>query len=200
MTDLNNLRYAAWKTADDHGFHDTEPRLDADEALMLVVSEAGEAADAFREAKLAKWYECPECEDDSDERVTMPPNRYPTEAHVCPRCGFCGAGKPCGFASEVADTFIRLLDLSGTLNVDLNALGIEIVPTGLQMPLRPRPLKELYAVVQAITFDMDPVVAIENGLRQTARCAAALGFELLPAVREKMAFNKTREHLHGKNC
>lgn len=54
---LKELQYECWKTAENHGFHDAGQSFG--DKLMLMVSEASEALEAFREghAPGESWYD-----------------------------------------------------------------------------------------------------------------------------------------------
>lgn len=95
---LQDLVDRAYDNSYNHGFWDEQkvvgPKLNQElvqktipEKLMLIVSEAAEALEAYREGKL----EATERED----------------------------GKPEGFPSELADLCIRVFDLAGALDINL---------------------------------------------------------------------------------
>jgi len=104
--DLNELRDAVHKNAVDHGFYDIDTsmlnRHNVLEKLMLVVSELGEACEAYRKGHYAK----PQRTDyklfgDADFKTMFEINVKDT------------------FEDEIADTIIRLLDLSGYMGIDI---------------------------------------------------------------------------------
>lgn len=105
---LRELQKECWQTAESHGFHDIGQTVG--DRLMLIVSEAGEALEAYREghAPNESWYEK-------------------------------DGTKICGVPSELADIIVRVLDMAAVYEIDL-----------------------------------------------------------LTVMLEKMAYNKTRPHLHGK--
>ena len=92
---LNELRDKAYKIADEHGFHENN---DFARTLMLIVSELSEAMEADRNDKWAK-----EC----TNKTPLLDTEY--EAFVKGTV-----------EEEIADAFIRLLDLAGTWNIDLD--------------------------------------------------------------------------------
>lgn len=71
--------------------------------LLLVHSELSEAVEAMRDAR-----PCPKGAPDVDYDDLRAVTRW--------------NGKPEGFAVEIADTVIRLLDLAGQIGLDLDAL------------------------------------------------------------------------------
>jgi len=95
-------------------------------------------------------------------------------------------GKPCGFASELADIIIRALDWAG-------ACGEDATPTG--PPCRGglwHRLREL-----GRTIDRAPMAAIIFEVFHLAHHLGIMGPELEFVVHEKHEYNKTRPHRHG---
>jgi NTP pyrophosphatase (non-canonical NTP hydrolase) len=95
QTTLNALRDECHAASASKGWWDTKENVHADnipQKLMLIVSEAAEALEDFREGKMEATYV-------ADVR---------------------GNNKPCGFPSEMADIIIRCFDLAGWLKIDLD--------------------------------------------------------------------------------
>lgn len=89
---IQEMQDRAWKRSEDSGFHSSPEQLNIPSKLMLVVSELSEALEEYREGK--------------------------------PLVYFSGSGldllsKPEGIAAELADAVIRIGDLAGILNFDL---------------------------------------------------------------------------------
>ena len=80
------------------GFWENERNVG--EMLMLVVSELGEAMEAHRKNQFANW--------DSYQKEAPQDDKKAFENHIKDT-----------FEDEIADTVIRLLDLAGGLNIDL---------------------------------------------------------------------------------
>ena len=99
---LNELRDRAYKTACEHGFHDEE--LSNEHCLCLVISELMEAVEADRKGKqpLIEQFNC---------GMSYPKNNL-KQVYDC-----CIKGT---VAEELADAVIRLLDLAGLRNLNLN--------------------------------------------------------------------------------
>jgi len=89
---LNDLRDLCYASAKAHGFYDIGLR-NLGEQLMLIVTELAEAM----------------------EEVRLKPREGLRVGLSDPE------GKPCGFPSEIADVFIRLFDLCGSLGIDIEA-------------------------------------------------------------------------------
>lgn len=86
-TGLRELSLECWQIAEDHGFHDAGQSFG--DKLMLIVSEAAEALEDFRDGHDPGelWYE--------------------------------KGTKPCGVPSEIADIIIRALDVGVEYGMDL---------------------------------------------------------------------------------
>lgn len=93
---LNKLRDQIHEWACRKGWWPKKPNIG--EKLMLVVTELAEAMEDYRRGSSVTYFDPNEwVVDDKGKRMF----------------------KPCGFASEIADTFIRLLDLCGHLGIDI---------------------------------------------------------------------------------
>ena len=104
--DLNKLRDRAYRCACEHGFHDKE-YSDA-HWLMLVITEISEAVEADRKGKHAKIMEY---------------NNWINKFHSDKEKAFISDFE-CyikdSTSDELADVIIRLLDLAGLRNIDIN--------------------------------------------------------------------------------
>jgi transcriptional regulator with XRE-family HTH domain len=110
---LNELRDAAFKYAEMHGFHKRKANLG--ERLMLVVSELSEALEADREGKWAPKDLTGETE--YGKNVTTKLNDIIPES-LSPDTY---AGEIRGTVEEeIADAIIRLCDIAGVYNIDLD--------------------------------------------------------------------------------
>jgi NTP pyrophosphatase (non-canonical NTP hydrolase) len=123
-------------------------------------------------------------------------------------------GKPCGFPTELADTLIRILHLSGQLGVDLDgALSLARVHT---QPFMPKSnlhvgwfLMEITAAVVMAYRSEAPVndphvktfgpfaVHLAAVVIRLMELAELLDINLEYEVQVKMAYNETREKRHG---
>lgn len=105
--DLNALRDRAYKTACEHGFHDTE--LSNEHCLCLVISELMEAVVADRKGKRSKI-----------STFNMDYNRYPALVNEEKRfiCAFEKHIKD-SVEDDLCDAVIRLLDLAGLCSIDI---------------------------------------------------------------------------------
>ena len=95
---LNELAAAAHNNAKEKGFYDNPLRVG--ELLMLAVSELGEAMEAHRKGIF--------CDANAFENIEKYGVKDAFEECIKDR-----------FEDEIADTIIRLLDLSGFLGIDI---------------------------------------------------------------------------------
>jgi len=104
---LNELRDEIHKNAINHGFYDTDEDKNVLVKLMLIVSELGEACEAYRGEKYAnidrhkveKWY---------IEKSNLNLEGIAFKMYIKDT-----------FEDEIADAIIRLLDLCGHLGIDI---------------------------------------------------------------------------------
>jgi|SRR5882672_4837501 len=99
---LNEVRDDALANAIEKGF----TQATFLEAIMLIVTEAAEAAEDFRNGKLP------------NESWSEPKNAWVDDAFVQV------PGKPCGIPSELADIVIRVAHLAGVYGINLD-LAVE---------------------------------------------------------------------------
>lgn len=115
---LTELQARCYSQAADKGFHDYRPENDrADlsylmEKLTLIHGEVSEAAEELRKGHPVDLNYYPADANDT----TAPLYREP---------GTGGGGKPEGFPAELADVLIRILDLAGARDIDIEAAVIE---------------------------------------------------------------------------
>ncbi len=107
---ITELRDRAFENAKNHGFH--QDNQNVGEMLMLVVSELSEALEADRKRN----YSC----DTHTSWLKMYANR-PTEDDGDTFDMIFAEEVKDTFEDEIADALIRILDLAGYLNIDLEA-------------------------------------------------------------------------------
>jgi NTP pyrophosphatase (non-canonical NTP hydrolase) len=109
---ISEMQQKAYQCSKDHGFHDDEANEHVGLKLMLIVSEASEALEEFRDDK-------------SLTEMVLP--RYEETKYGM---------KPVGFASEIADILIRCGDLAGMLGFDLEKAVEEKMAFNLSRPFK----------------------------------------------------------------
>lgn len=177
---LNKWRDRAYKTACDHGLHDKE--LSNEHCLCLVISELMEAVEADRKGKRAdresfkSSYENEEPHDDANFECCF--EKYIKDT----------------LPDELSDAVIRLLDLAGLRNFNLNRFSpVDVVS-------RKKTFTEnIYAIVKEI---MDRKYSLEEQVNyvitQVFALADILGVDLLWHINQKMRYNELRPKLNGK--
>lgn len=132
---LNGLRDDAHGNAVAHGFHD-EPRTVGD-GLMLIVTEAGEAYESFREGdapselryeeKVAAYGQSgePLLDDEGKQVFASVRRRDPFPKKVDGSDDADRPRKPVGVPSELADIIVRVLDFSGEHGIDIERAVLE---------------------------------------------------------------------------
>lgn len=104
---ISEMQSLAYSNACEKGFHDKEEGLDPNvipEKLMLIVSEAAEALEVYREG-----------------HPMLPSYRLLDQ-------------KPVGFDSELADIVIRVADLAGHLGINLERAIVEKMTYNARRP------------------------------------------------------------------
>lgn len=177
---LNELRDRAYKTACKHGFHDEE--LSNEHCLCLVISELMEAVEADRNNKYAdrksfkSYYEDEEPHYNADFK-------YSFEKYI----------KDC-VEDELADAVIRLLDLAGLRNLNLNRFALVNV-----VSKKKTFTENIYAIVKDImNYKYSLEEQVNYAITQVFVLSDILDIDLLWHVNQKMRYNELRENKHGK--
>jgi NTP pyrophosphatase (non-canonical NTP hydrolase) len=180
MKDLNELRDRAYKTACEHGFHKEE--LSDKHLLMLVITELCEAIEADRKGKKIdiKQFEC---------GISYPKNDFKQVYEYCIKGSV---------EEELADAAIRLLDLAGLRDIEVQR--IETMEAAYVSLFKSMPFPEcIYDIVMNIT-------KCERTIRPCVNLSLAIIFalaesrdiDLLWHINEKMKYNELRPNKHGK--
>ena len=186
--DLNALRDGAYKTACEHGFHDQE--LSNEHCFCLVISELMEAVEADRKGKRANV-------DRYNKKIANSRICQGLDPDIPKERGYEVAYNETikgSIEEELADAVIRLLDLAGLRNFNLNRFS------PVNVVLRKKTFTEnIYAIVKEI---MDSKYSLEEQVNyvitQVFALADILGVDLLWHINQKMRYNELRENKHGK--
>lgn len=189
---LNELRDLAYKTACEHGFHDTE--LSNEHFLCLVISELMEAVEADRKGRFAK---VPVDKKGTifDERTFHYQNKYFAE-------NFEVYIKDC-VEDELADACIRLLDLCGLRNIDIKEFSEEEIDDLSESCNGETFTESIYAISTIpIRYEYEYGYSFEEQLNYMLLAifglAKHLNMDLLWHIETKMRYNELRENKHGK--
>ena len=188
-TDLNKLRDRAYKIAKEHGFHEKE--FSDEHWLMLIISEIGEAVNADRKGyhanlKEFEFYE----KQNEDKRFSSGFNEKTfREDHECYIKD--------SVEDELADVAIRILDLSGLINVDLsnNRPSIFHYVVSEKKSL----CENCYNIVMNITNYRGSIFGMLNDvIRQVIELAKFYSIDLFKFIDLKMKYNELRPYKNGK--
>ena len=175
--DLNDLRDKAYKNACEHGFHDQE--LSNEHCLCLIISELMEAVEADRKGKQF--------------------NKDAKETHeLIQNVKFCKVifdnyikGS---VEEELADAVIRLLDLAGLRNLNLNRFTLVNV-----VSKKKTFTENIYAIVKDImNYKYSLEEQVNYAITQVFVLSDILDIDLLWHIEQKMKYNELREKMHGK--
>lgn len=188
---LNELRDRAYKIACDHGFHDKE--LSNEHWLCLVISELMEAVEADRKGKRANAESYKLLSQASIERTGNPKyfNEVSFNHHIKDTV-----------EDELADAVIRLLDLAGLRNIDLDTSYKEMIEylylqykdnmTFTEHVFQVSMIPEKYAGTYEFDSLVNDMICAIFGLAQE------LDIDLMWHIEQKMKYNQLREKMHGK--
>ena len=185
--ELNELINRAYKTACEHGFHEEE--ISNKHSLMLVITELSEAVEADRKGRLGdiEYYKLL-----SNKGIvrTGNPEYFNNVAFVCRIKDSVG--------DELADAAIRLLDLAGLRNVEVQR--IETMEAAYVSLFKSMPFTEcIYDIVMNITKCERTIRPCVNlSLAIIFALAESRGIDLLWHINEKMKYNELRPNKHGK--
>lgn len=177
--DFNELRDRAYDIAVRHGWHEEEKPLE--HWLCLINGELSEAVEADRKVHRADYA--------SFEKYTDEYFCYSFEAFVKD-----------SLEDELADTVIRILDLSAVKKYDLSAVNIN---TKIHHFIGGRKLSFTIKVFQLqswiVRFFYNPGEYILKVLIESLfELANNLEIDLLRSVELKMKYNEYRPYKHGK--
>jgi NTP pyrophosphatase (non-canonical NTP hydrolase) len=186
--DLNALRDRAYKTACEHGFHDQE--LSNEHCLCLVISELMEAVEADRKGKRANvdWY---------NKKIANSRICQGLDPDIPKERGYEVAYNETikgSIEEELADAVIRLLDLAGLRNLNLNRFALVNV-----VSKKKTFTENIYSIVKDITNYKYTLEELVNyAITQVFVLSDILDIDLLWHIEQKMKYNELREKMHGK--
>lgn len=160
---------------------------DLEDKLVLIVTELAEAFEEYRnpERVLNVVYSLVDYQEDSGKKSKVGVDYIP-------------GTKPEGFPIEMADAYIRILDLARARRLDdlshsyMMTMADEFVPTAV----RPGPyIWEMLKVITAPNVSLDYRLA--GLLALLERTAVDFKFDLAAAISLKATYNRTRPAKHG---
>lgn len=182
--DLNELRDKAYKTACEHGFHDVE--CSNDHYMMLVISELSEAVEANRKGRYANVGQFREWQENNipfSKETGIRRFKEDFEAFIKD-----------SVEDELADAAIRLLDLAGANNLNLNRFCLQYVVTAQKIFT-----ENIFAIVKdMVNYKYSKEEQVTYALFQIMKLSEIMKFDLYWHINMKMKYNETREILHGK--
>lgn len=183
---LNNLRDRAYKCACAHGFHHTE--LSNEHFLCLVITELSEAVEADRKGMKAdkKKFEEMIQEDHiiSSFEHDIKWFRPSFETYIKDTV-----------EDELADAVIRLLDLAGLRNINVNN---EVI-WGYCVDEEKTFTENCYKIIQNLSDARHTVAEnINYTIKQIFKLEAFYDIDIFWHIEQKMKYNELREERHGK--
>lgn len=185
MKNLNAYRDQAYKIACEHGFHDEERSIE--HWKCLIVSELMEAVEADRKSKHADI-------NSFEKRIDEPISKHEAATPVERLRYWFNSYIKDSVEDELADACIRILDLAGYKNIDLD---FESGKTTI--------------IYQKGTFTekIYKTVHVLVGCEQLNRCltltllrifllAESMGIDIEKHIQLKMEYNASRPYKHGK--
>lgn len=179
---LNELKDKAYQCAKDHGFYEKE--LLASEHVMFIVSEIGEAINAYQEQRFAN-------------RVMFEKNFDTPQVNPEEHWKYCfEIFIKDSVEDELADIFIRLLSFIGWLGVDINEkLDESELSKGIQT------LSNVKELPSQLYYPLDLLVEYRNSefaLLSLICICRINNIDLFWHVEQKMKYNEMRPYKHGK--
>lgn len=184
ILDWNKLRDEIHQTAVAHGFWENAP---SDEHfLCLVISELMEAVEADRKRNFAN-VPIEKKGTTLDPSTFHPQNRYF-------RSTFEDWIKDT-VEDELADAVIRILDLAGANNINMNVRD-DIYP---MFPQHKSSLTEdIYLIVKELVGNYPLEVTLNMCRMMICKLAYSKSIDLSWHIEQKMLYNSTRDYKHGK--
>ena len=176
---INELIQKAHANAKAKGFWDGE--RNTGELLMLIVSECGEALEAHRKGRMGTIKDCPQTMTWVGDSPILDKDRW--------REDFERVIKD-GFFDELADIVIRIADLLGDIEY-----VCEHEPNDME---RGGNVGEALLYVTKMVCEDHPRLLC-GAMMEVFGIAKAHNIDLWLHIKLKMAYNETRERLHGKS-
>lgn len=182
---LNALRDRAYKTACEHGFHDTE--LSNEHLLCLVISELMEAVETDRKGKHPNVMQF-------DRGISYPMNDFKKVYDYCIKGTV---------AEELADVAIRLLDLAGLRDITIECFSEEDIYESTESCNGETFTESIYSIATIpVRFEYEYDYTFDKQLNSMLLGVIGLsnymGIDLLWHIEQKMRYNELRENKHGK--
>lgn len=190
---LNTLRDKAYKTAREHGFHENE--LSNEHLLCLVICELSEAVEADRKGKRADVGSYNILSKASIERTGN--SKYFNEV------AFRHKIKDT-VEDELADAVIRLLDLAGLRNIDLELVEKDMSDNINDMAeaCKDETFTETIYAISTLPVRYEGVfdfsTTINDMIYSIFGLAEHLNINLFWHIGQKMEYNQLRDKMHGK--
>ena len=180
--ELNKLRDKAYKIAREHGFHDEEHS--DQHMLMLVISELCEAVEADRKG----WHAIPR----DKENTCFDPKIFQVDSvYFVYMFNECVKDR---MEDELADACIRLLDLAGLRNLNLNRFALVNVVSSKKTFT-----ENVYAIIKDImNYKYSLEEQVNYAITQIFALSRILDIDLLWFIEHKMIYNEKREYKHDK--
>lgn len=178
---FNLLRDKAYEIARNNGFHDEE--VSDKHCLVLVISELVEALEALRKGNYL--YENEDKYMDVQSKINDCYNN--SEFKEC----FEKYIKDT-FEDELADTVIRLLDLAGDRDIDIDFKSIKNKIKKNKTP------EYFYEIIESMMMFYYLKHIINYTIKYIFDLCECLGIDILWHIDVKMAYNELREYKHGK--
>jgi len=184
------LDHGWWPDINEHGHCNFPPGL-LEEKLVLVSTELSEAYEVYRDGiKLdAVWLSRGDASTPEDEHSPRPGEVPPGDRRLA---------KPEGFPVELADAYIRILDLMGALR--LTPQPVVIALSGREMTVGIGIFKFLRVIVDAGLIgagSKELGTCLSQALAAIESFAHWFRINLKSAISQKMKYNATRPFRHG---
>lgn len=190
---LNALRDRAYKTACEHGFHDTE--LSNEHLLCLVISELMEAVEADRKGKTADMFKFKGWQ---ENRISLKKSGR-TKRFKEDFDAFIKDSVEDG----LADAVIRLLDLAGLRGITIECFSEEDIYESTESCNGETFTESIYSIATIpVRFEYEYDYIFDKQLNSMLLGVIGLsnymGIDLLWHIEQKMRYNELRENKHGK--
>ena len=191
MEKINALRNEVYKIAVAHGWH--EKKLPDEHFLMLIVCELAEVVEADRKGRRADSVQYLEDLGAASSNKTMSCDSYRKY-----KSDVFALWIKDSVEDELADVFIRCLDLAGLRHIDLEE-EVSDLPLLRQRIYGETMTEWAYHASQIAT---DSRCSTESKLSllmfYVSTMAGAMDIDLEFHVKEKVKYNREREYKHGK--